>query len=499
MLRLGEQNIKGLYLGEQEIKKAYLGENLVFEGAPIYNITATISPDRSGTVSGAGSYKAGARVTLKADPEDGYKFTMWKELGETRLPNGYTELEYIEASKSDFTCINTGRTLSEGARYVIDFELTAKGGTSYIKALLWADGTNSSLLYQAGNGSHISITDGGTTYTNKYLDTDTSVPKRLKADIDIPNNTFTLNGTVYDISSPSQFSQFPIIMLMGNANANYSIQGKLYSYKSYENSALVQELVPCSDPSGNIGLYNLVNGSFYANAGTGAFTAGPEVDTDVTVSEDQEYTFTVSGDRTLVAVFEAVPASRLPEGYTEVEYIRTDRSRCGFDTGVRVLLRQTRITMEIQMGDYNGVGYEYLFRVAASSNPHLSLARNGTATVQTYVGNSGAVVKTYRFSNEKTTIEYTDGQLSIGGEAINQTTLTSTPAGNLFLLASTRSTYSPIAKLYSAQIYENGTIIRDFVPCIDLSGVVGLYDLVESQFYRSAWAENPAAGPTVEI
>lgn len=36
MLKLGTQNISGLYVGEQKIKKAFVGEQLVFEDNPTY-------------------------------------------------------------------------------------------------------------------------------------------------------------------------------------------------------------------------------------------------------------------------------------------------------------------------------------------------------------------------------------------------------------------------------------------------------------------------------
>lgn len=41
-------------------------------------------------------------------------------------------------------------------------------------------------------------------------------------------------------------------------------------------------------------------------------------------------------------------------------------------------------------------------------------------------------------------------------------------------------------KIYSCQLYDNGTLIRDFVPCINTNGVYGLYDKVNLQFYGSA-------------
>ena len=47
--------------------------------------------------------------------------------------------------------------------------------------------------------------------------------------------------------------------------------------------------------------------------------------------------------------------------------------------------------------------------------------------------------------------------------------------------------WSPISmKLYSCQIYDNGTLVRDFVPCVNASGEAGLYDLVDKKFYGNA-------------
>lgn len=43
MLKLGEQNISGLYLGEEKIEKAYLGETLVFSGEKTITVNTTDS------------------------------------------------------------------------------------------------------------------------------------------------------------------------------------------------------------------------------------------------------------------------------------------------------------------------------------------------------------------------------------------------------------------------------------------------------------------------
>ena len=51
----------------------------------------------------------------------------------------------------------------------------------------------------------------------------------------------------------------------------------MYYCKAWESDTLIRNFVPCKNASGVIGLYDMVGRQFYANAGTGAFTAGPEV------------------------------------------------------------------------------------------------------------------------------------------------------------------------------------------------------------------------------
>lgn len=41
-------------------------------------------------------------------------------------------------------------------------------------------------------------------------------------------------------------------------------------------------------------------------------------------------------------------------------------------------------------------------------------------------------------------------------------------------------------KIYSAKIYKSGTLVRDFLPCMNADGATGLYDLVGKQFYGNA-------------
>ena len=54
-------------------------------------------------------------------------------------------------------------------------------------------------------------------------------------------------------------------------------------------------------------------------------------------------------------------------------------------------------------------------------------------------------------------------------------------------------------RLYSAKIYDSGTLVRNFIPCKNDNNVVGLYDLVNDVFYRNAGTGTFTAGNEVSF
>lgn len=53
--------------------------------------------------------------------------------------------------------------------------------------------------------------------------------------------------------------------------------------------------------------------------------------------------------------------------------------------------------------------------------------------------------------------------------------------------------------LYSCQIYDNGTLIRDYIPCQTTAGEIGLWDDANSVFYGNAGTGAFSAGPVVAV
>lgn len=175
----------------------------------------------------------------------------------------------------------------------------------------------------------------------------------------------------------------------------------------------------------------------------------------------------------------------LPVGYTRLAYIQSSGTQY-VDTGF-VPNQDTQFILDCE-------------RVTSNSADHFFGVRTGTSAKEAfclYIYNSG-----WRFAYNDHVAAY-NGELSKRNlidsnkniTTINESlTLTGTyakfTASASALLFAMRSVSSGISygefRLYFCQIYDNGTLVRDYIPCINASGAVGLYDLVGKQFYGNA-------------
>lgn len=220
MLKLGAQNVKGMYLGGQEVKQAYLGSELVFD------------------VGG--------------------------------LPAGYTVLEYIQSSGTQY--INTGFAPNNNTRVVADFQYTNIGTNgSVFGARKSFDNSAYQIIVVSGkyrsdyNNVYTQVWDGANPLNRNVVD--------KKAE------TTTIAGDTKSYDNVSFQCGIPMYIFACNNNGTgiYLSSGRLFSLQIHDNGTKVRDFVPCSNSSSVIGLYDLVNAKFYGNSGTGNFTAGPAV------------------------------------------------------------------------------------------------------------------------------------------------------------------------------------------------------------------------------
>lgn len=182
------------------------------------------------------------------------------------LPSGYTKLDYIESSGTQY--INTGFKPNQNTRCVMDIENLSSAQAAFFGAR--ANQNAASFTYFS-----LTATTGRSDYgSSKQSMSFTNTVGRYT--VDQNKNVCTANG-VTATGTANTFQLTNNLYLMAVNQADAAIQNaklKLYSAKVYDNGTLVRDFIPCKNASGTIGLWDNVNSVFYANAGTGTFSTG---------------------------------------------------------------------------------------------------------------------------------------------------------------------------------------------------------------------------------
>ncbi|GEM_PF-6591595 len=179
----------------------------------------------------------------------------------------------------------------------------------------------------------------------------------------------------------------------------------------------------------------------------------------------------------------------LPEGYTELKYLKMTNGQY-FDADF-IPNQDTRIDMKVSV--YNTANFVENAGFALWGS---AIAYNNRS-FECYSWNNS--FEFHYGGQQKYSITPTVGQvyeislnknvLTIDG-VLRHTYSYSKSSGpySLWIGSINRggsATRSAGINLYSCQIYDNGKLVRDFVPCMDSTGECGLYDLANGKFYRS--------------
>ena len=181
----------------------------------------------------------------------------------SRLPKEYQEVEYIESTGTQY--INTGiyTTIDKQNSYKLDFTAINSNG--------WTGVNGSMQLNIVSNNTRKEyfVEYNGNTGVEKIY-TDSILTKE--------NNWGRGNwlGRIF-------------VGILSNYNSCCGINGYIHEFEVNENNELVRNLIPCyskttvidvngvEQPKDTIGMYDLVEGKFYTNQGTGEFIKGPDV------------------------------------------------------------------------------------------------------------------------------------------------------------------------------------------------------------------------------
>lgn len=208
----------------------------------------------------------------------------------SRLPVGYTEVQYIEnfSNTSDtyttLAYINTNFYPTENTRTIADIKVMRAtmnpryfgsgnwNALGYIVSQEWTIGEDRARIYcKYGNSSSWIQTDYIPTMDRHVYDHNNN-GKLLIDNVDI----VSLPTTSFTCTRPMAI--FTAIKNSGSVSLDEVIYGRLYSFKVYENGTLVRDLVPCTrDSDSKAGVYDIVNDVFYQSANSNSLIAGPTV------------------------------------------------------------------------------------------------------------------------------------------------------------------------------------------------------------------------------
>ena len=195
-----------------------------------------------------------------------------------RLPKGYTELDYIETTGTQY--VDTGFVPNQDTRIVCEF--LYKGGNGIYGARSTVSTRNFSVrvingYWQMGYGDGVASGTIPSDTANWHI-------------ADQNKNSLYIDGQLVVTREYVPFSApHPIAIGAIKAGSMYYGEGRYRSCQIYDDGVLVRDLVPCLNAEGLAGMFDLVNGSFHRGAGSSALEIGEIIQTtDVIVPGSDE-------------------------------------------------------------------------------------------------------------------------------------------------------------------------------------------------------------------
>lgn len=185
------------------------------------------------------------------------------------LPSGYTKLDYIESSGTQYIDTGVSSFGTQRTRVILDVDWLSGLGCyfgCFSSGLRWfVEALQPTKIYSGyldeGKSADIATVIGRYTVDKNGISTN-------------------VNGVKIQHASAGSSTSKSIYLLACNGSSGVSgiaDAARIYSCKISSSSGLIRQFVPCKNSSGEVGLYDKVNDVFYGNAGTGVFIAGPEV------------------------------------------------------------------------------------------------------------------------------------------------------------------------------------------------------------------------------
>ena len=377
----------------------------------------------------------------------------------------YTWLDYIESTGTQY--IDTGVVMS--ATHGLKGEMVSMPSTNTIRQMYGV--YESPATFGFGYGSSSLRFEWGSSKRTTITEAPYSEPTTYKVEHNYLNSSvIRVNDIDYGATSRSG-GTLPLYIFASNENgvASRFSNTRIKSLQITEGNTIVRDFKPCI-VSGQVGMYDIVTKTFYGNSGSGSFRAGYK-------GGDYQWIDYIQNNGTEY-IDTGYPA---PEGFiceAVLEYVTLSG---GYVLGSH--------NIESPWGR-NGFG--------VNGNQCFELGTGDTCPASSF-----KVALNTKYTIKASSVKG-DSYLDVNGtRAISTTDSSSRCTGNIFVFRNqyeiNRNSSTSNIKLYSLKFWlPNGTLIRDFVPCISPSGQVGLYDKVTKRFFGNRGSGYLVAGTTKE-
>ena len=430
---------------------------------------------------GSGSFTKGDNVSNEAT-----------SIAFTKIPIEYQEVEYIESTGSQYLDTGFIPDLDNGFKFEVKY-----GMPSVLTG-------RACILSNYSVSKHVSFEIPNNNYGVRAYFNSGKIDKSLNnSNLTINSGSFEIYNQNYILTQNAGVVTGSVPEATGISNGNiymfvdrqkrfgtFTKHLKMYSCKIYDGTTLVRDYIPCYRKSDNeIGMYDTVGKTFYTNKGTGVFEKGADVlPKEVKQIED------INGN-----IWWKKTGGGLPSSYIPVEYIE-NTGQSYIDTGF-TLNQNSKVELTVYSTDFTQ-GHLFGSRESATSknftisDGHLDF---GTYTTNRITFNTHA-------DNLKTKLTIDKNTFRVDNESYNDTyqlasvsDFTCIDTAYIFYVSGNPyGNYRVWGKLYGCRIWDNGTLVRELVPCYRKTDAEpGVYDLVNDVFYTNAGTGTFGTGPEI--
>lgn len=193
------------------------------------------------------------------------------------LPDGYTQVEYLESTGTQY--IDTGFKPTGNTKLKIKVQLPTQ--TNVQQGVFGASRGNNG-RFGLFTGSRVDALRVNYDTGGSLGGSTTPIPNFNATNVNEieMSNKLIINDVLVKEVDKASFQGLVNLYLFCNNNGGTPqliMTGMIWYCKIWDNDVLVRNFIPCINQSNVVGMYDTVNDVFYANAGTGAFNAGPNL------------------------------------------------------------------------------------------------------------------------------------------------------------------------------------------------------------------------------